>query len=158
MSTKNNDTKERVYKVYSIPSGTVIDHLPAGAAIKTIKLLKLEDSDLITVGMNFDSKKYAKKDIIKIQNRYLTQKEINKLALLAPSATINIIKNETIAEKKTVELPEVIEQIVKCSNPKCVTNNENNVKTIFYVAERRPLRIRCHHCERYMELKDIVLL
>ena len=160
MNTKKADEKKsgRVYKVYAIPSGTVIDHLPAGTALKTIDILGLEKSELLTVGINFDSKKYGKKDIIKVQNRYLSQAETNKLAMLAPNATINIIKDEALIEKKRVEIPPVIEGIVKCSNPMCVTNNENNIITRFYVARKQPLRIRCHHCERYMEPKDIVLL
>ncbi len=151
-------TKEKIYRVYAISDGTVIDHLPGATALKTIRLLKLEDCDLLTVGINFDSKKYGKKDILKIQNRYLTQDEVNKLALLAPSATINIIKNEKIKDKKKVNLPEKIESIVKCSNPKCISNNEHHIKTIFYVKKRQPIRLMCHYCERFMEQKDIILL
>ena len=155
---KQGKQKERVYKVYAISNGTVIDHLPAGTALKTIDILGLENSELLTVGINFDSKKYGKKDLIKVQNRYLGQEETNKLALLAPNATINIIKNEALKEKKVVEIPDVIENIVKCFNPKCITNNEENNITKFYVIRKRHLRIRCHHCERYMDAKDVVLL
>ena len=155
---KQSKEKERVYKVYAISNGTVIDHLAAGTALKTINLLRLEKSELLTVGMNFDSKKYGKKDIIKIQNRYLSQEETNKLALLAPNATINIIKDSRLISKKLVETPKVITSIVKCSNPKCVTNTERNITTRFYVTKKNPVTIRCHHCERYMEQEEIVLL
>jgi len=152
-------TKERVYKVYAIANGTVIDHLPGGSALKTIKILELEKGGkLLTVGMNFDSKKYGKKDIIKIQDYYLSQSDTNKLALLAPNATINIIKSSKLSQKKIVEVPQEIIRIIKCSNPKCVTNTEPNLTTRFYITSKNPVIVRCHHCERYMEQKDIKLL
>ena len=158
--TANDDASgaDRAYKVYKIENGTVIDHLPAGTALKTIQLLGMQKGELLTVGMHFDSKHMGKKDIIKVQNRSLSQQDVNKLALLAPKATINIIKDASIIEKKAVELPGRIEGIVKCNNPKCITNNERNVRTIFSLLRAEPLRLRCHHCERVMMHDDVVLL
>ncbi len=150
--------EQRAYKVYAIANGTVIDHLPAGTALKTIELLRLQNNQLLTVGMNFDSRKLGKKDIIKVQNRYLTQQEVNKLALLAPKATINIIRAGKLKEKKAVAIPEVIDGILKCNNPSCVTNNERMAGTRFALANKSPLRVICHYCERYMTADDIVLL
>lgn len=147
----------KVPKVYAIEHGTVIDHIPGGNALKIIDILGIKNEGILTIGMNFESKKIGKKDVIKIENKELTQDEIDKLALIAPNATINIIKNQQVAKKTKATIPEFIENIVKCSNPNCITNNEK-IKTRFDVSKKEPLKLRCHHCERCMTADDIVLL
>ena len=102
------------------------------------------------------SKSMGKKGIIKIGSRFLTQDEVNKIAILAPNATVNIIKDYKVKGKINVNIPNKIQNIIKCSNPKCVTNNEK-VKTVFSVINKAPLQVLCHHCERVMGANDITL-
>lgn len=148
----------RPYKVYAIKEGTVIDHIPAGSAFKVVKVLKiLSKEDLLTIGMNFDSKRIGKKDLIKIEKRFLTVDEINKISLIAPKATVSTIKNYEVAEKHRIMVPDEFAGVVKCVNPNCITNHEP-AATIFYAVEKDPLKIKCHHCERIFDREDVELL
>ncbi|MGP1515725.1 MAG: aspartate carbamoyltransferase regulatory subunit [Bacteroidales bacterium] len=145
--TTNN--KELV--VEKIDNGTVIDHIPAERVFKIVSILQLDSyEDEILIGTNLCSKKYGKKGILKIKNKYFTQDEIDKIAIIAPTATIIIIKNYEVAEKKNLELPGRIRKIVKCINPNCITNTEE-IDTIFNVVNKEPIRIQCHYCEKTME-------
>jgi len=133
METKN--LKE--LKVSAIKEGTVIDHIPARSLFKVISILELQKMETqITIGYNFDSKKLKKKGIIKLTNKFPSQKDLNKIALFAPEAKINIIKNYKVVEKDVVQVPDNIEGIVKCMNPKCITNHEE-VKTKFTILEKK---------------------
>lgn len=147
----------RAYKVYAIEHGTVIDHIPGGSALKIIDILGIKNQGILTIGMNFLSKKLGKKDVIKIENKELSQNEVNKLALIAPTATINIIKKQKVVKKINAQIPDVIEGIVKCSNPNCITNKEG-AKTKFFVLQKKPVKLRCNYCERCMKAEDVVLL
>ena len=149
-----NDPKTRID---SIKNGTSLDHLSPGTAIEVMKVLGIHDTGIVTLGMNLESKKFGYKDIIKIENKELTQDEINKLTLISPHATISIIKNYNVAKKLKVKLPDIIEGIVKCNNPKCIPNNES-VQTKFHITSQTPLKIRCHFCERYMKKEDLELI
>ncbi|MBT3464560.1 aspartate carbamoyltransferase regulatory subunit [archaeon] len=138
----------RAYKVYAIEEGTVIDHIESGKGTKVIELLNLKDStDIISMGMNFESSQVGKKDIIKIENRFLTKDELNTIAIIAPTATINIIKKAKVAEKFKVELPDEFQGIIKCRNPTCITRNEP-VKSKFKKFSESPLKVRCKYCEK----------
>jgi len=153
--------QDKAYKVYKIENGTVIDHIPAGKGLQVIKVLglgKKTNNYFIALGMNLQSKKHDYKDLVKIENKELSEEEINKIALLAPIATMNIIRNSRIAKKYTVRIPENINGIIKCSNPNCITNNEQNITTKFCLIQKNPLKIRCHYCERAMVSGDIILL
>lgn len=152
----NSIDNDRPYKVYKITNGTVIDHIPGGNALKVIEILGMPKGGIVSIGMNFDSTKLGKKDIIKIENKYLTQDEANKIALIAPTATVNIIRNSERVDKIKLNIPEILENILRCHNPKCVTNNEE-VDTKFYIDSKNPLKIRCHYCERCMRSEDITL-
>ena len=153
--------KERPYKVYRIEKGTVIDHIPRAKGIKVIEVLGLDkekNKEFVALGTNLKSKKHGYKDIVKIENVELKKGELDRIALLAPIATINIIRNSKIHKKYNVNIPNNINGIIKCSNQNCITNNEPNMITKFYLVEKSPLKVRCHYCERAMRTEDIVLL
>lgn len=153
--------KDRPYKVYRIEKGTVIDHIPKGKGIKVIEVLGLDNeknNEFVALGMNLKSKKHDYKDIVKIENTELKKEELDKIALLAPIATMNIIRKGEIHKKYDVTIPKNIKGIMKCSNPNCITNNEPYIVTKFYPIEKDPLKVRCHYCERTIRSEDIALL
>jgi len=145
-------------KVFPIDYGTVIDHTPPGKAYKVSQILKLEEFDhTVTIGSNLESRKEGRKDIIKIESRELTKEELNKIALVSPNATINIIRNEEVDDKFKVEIPNKLLNTVKCPNPKCITNFQP-VNYTFEKVSDKPLKIRCHYCERILEEKELELV
>jgi aspartate carbamoyltransferase regulatory subunit len=141
---------DRVYKVFKIQNGTVIDHIISHMALKIIDILKIKEHGIISIGINFDSKKGGKKDIIKIENVYLEKKETDIIALISPEATINIIKDSEVIEKRQIEIPKQIYGVMKCPNPMCVTNNYNDCNTNFTVEryDESSTVVRCFYCER----------
>ena len=145
-------------KVSAIREGTVIDHIPSNVALKVAGILNLEnEKNIISIATNLKSKKSGKKGIIKVAGKSLTKEEVDKIAIVAPKATVNIIRNYGVKEKIDVALPNIINNIIKCSNPNCITNNED-IKTKFYVIKKEPLLIQCHYCERGMEKNEIELV
>lgn len=136
-------------KVPLIKDGTVIDHITAGYAVKVLHILNIpkSSSSVVSVVMNVSSK-IGKKDIVKIENRELDTHEVDKIALVAPKATINIIRDYEVAEKHKVQLPDEVVGIVTCSNPTCISNTKEPVKSRFKVISKDPLRIKCYYCER----------
>lgn len=151
-----NEKQLRTFKVFTIKEGTVIDHIQAGQALKIIQILKLDNHEnIVTTGLNFPSKMLGKKDIVKVENRELTQDEANKLSILAPTATINIIKNFEVVKKFKVEIPKQLSKVAVCPNPKCITNHEN-MNTLFYTKkEKTELKLQCHYCEKIFSQHDI---
>ena len=144
-------------QVSAIENGTVIDHIPADKLFDVINVLGISRMEnAMTFGTNLRSSKLGKKAIIKIWDKFLEDDEVNKLALVAPSAKINIIRDYDVAEKKTVNVPERVEGIVKCMNPKCITNNEP-MPTRFDVIDKEKGTIRCHYCERKINKEDIIV-
>ncbi len=144
--------------VSAIKEGTVIDHIPSNVTLKVVDILDLKGiRSIISVATNLSSKTMGKKGIIKIGGKDLTKEEVDKIALIAPNATVNIIENYNVKKKIKVTIPSTISKIIKCSNPNCITNNEK-VVTKFYVLNKAPLKVRCHYCERNMEKEDISLL
>lgn len=142
--------------VAAIKDGTVIDHITAGAALKIIRLLNLAShKKLVTVGLNLPSHAMGLKDLIKVEEREIVPAEINKIAILAPHASINIIKNYEVVKKFVVELPEIVEYVVVCPNLKCITNNES-MSTKFHVTkEKDSLKLKCHYCEKTFRQDEI---
>ena len=136
-------------KIQPIKDGTVIDHITAGNAVKVLHIMGIprSSSSIVSVAMNVKSK-MGKKDIVKVEDRELDPQEVDKIALIAPKATINIIRNYEVAEKYRVNLPDEIHGILKCSNPTCISNFNEPVKSRFLVISRDPLRIKCYYCER----------
>lgn len=149
---------KRELSISAIDEGTVIDHIPADATFKVVEILNLEEQNgVVSIATNLSSKRIGKKGIVKVAGKSLTQDEVDKIAIVAPDATVNIIKNYEVKEKIKVKTPEIIENVVKCSNPVCITNNEK-VITKFYVIKKDPLKIKCHYCERTMGKEDIEIL
>jgi aspartate carbamoyltransferase regulatory subunit len=144
-NVKLNTTKKGLI-VRLIKDGTVIDHIPPGKGIKIAELLNLFNQDsVVIIGQNLESTKYGKKDIIKVENRFLKSEEYNKISLIAPYATINIIKNYEIVEKKKVVIPDVLEDVALCNNANCISNKEP-VPSKLYVISKEPLIVMCHYC------------
>ncbi len=140
-------------KVQPIKDGTVIDHITPGNALKVLKILGLlekQPDSIISIAMNVVGKR-GKKDIVKIENRELDPKEVDKIALIAPNATINIIRNYEVVEKRKVKVPDEIVGIVKCANPNCISNTKEPVQPKFIVKSRNPLKIKCYYCEKEPE-------
>ena len=147
------------YKISAIREGTVVDHITPESTFKVIEILALDKKPdlIISVGNNMGSKKIGRKGIVKISGAFLGAEEVNKIALIAPNATFNIIKNFKVTEKKQLKIPAKIEGIVKCFNPNCITNIEG-IPTMFKVISRSSLKLFCAYCERTMKREDIVLL
>lgn len=141
-------------KVDAIKNGTVIDHIPAGKGMQVADLINISGKNIVMIGLSLHSKKVGKKDIIKIENRELTQDEVNSIALIAPSATITIIKDFEVIRKAIAEIPESIEGLILCPNPKCITNSEK-IKTKFKVTDKNPLKVRCCYCEKKYLVDDV---
>ena len=148
---------ETTLRVSKIRDGTVIDHITAGNALEVLKILGITDhvKSVVTVGMNVPSKTLVLKDMVKIEGRELKSEEVDKIALLAPHASINIIRNYNVVDKQLVRLPKLIRETVKCANPACISNSKEPVKSTFYVDNEEPLRLRCHYCGYVMERQDI---
>ena len=139
-------------KIIPIKNGTVIDHITAGYAVKVLRVLKIPEStsSVVSVAMNV-SGKMGKKDIVKVENRELDPHELDKIALIAPKATINIIREYEVVKKHKVELPNEVVGIAKCSNPTCISNAREPVKSRFQIVCKDPLRIKCYYCDREPE-------
>ncbi len=144
--------------VSALKDGTVIDHIPANSLFKVISILGLEKvNTMITFGTNLDSKRLGKKGIIKISNLFFADADINKIALVAPDAKLNTIKEYRVVEKKVVEVPDEIIGIVRCMNPSCVTNNQR-ITTRFYVVDKKTVDLRCHYCEKITDQENIKII
>lgn len=134
--------------VSAIQDGTVIDHVPARNLFKVIQILGLDHIDnQITFGTNLESKKLGRKAIIKISGKFFKDEDINKIALVAPDAKLNIIRDYEVVEKRVVEVPDFIIGIARCMNPKCITNSES-VITRFRVVSKKNVALKCHYCEK----------
>lgn len=150
--------KRKELQVSAIENGTVIDHIPAGSVFQAIRILNLEKStEQILFGTNLESKKYGTKGIIKVSNRYFEAEELNKIALVAPRATIIVIKDFQVIEKKRVEVPNKISKFVRCVNPNCITNNES-VITKFDVLNKEDINLQCHYCEKITAKDNMVFV
>jgi aspartate carbamoyltransferase regulatory subunit len=150
--------KETTLRVSKIKNGTVIDHITGGHALDVVKILGITGhrSGVVSIAMNVPSKRLGVKDIVKVEGRILAASEVDKIALLAPHATINIVKDYKVVEKKRVKLPEAVKGVVKCDNPSCISNSSEPVQSKFYVEKEEPLRLKCHYCGYIMEKGDIL--
>jgi aspartate carbamoyltransferase regulatory subunit len=144
--------------VSAIQDGTVIDHIPAKNLFKVIQILGLDKIDnQITFGTNLDSKKFSRKAIIKISGVFFEDKDLNRIALVAPDANLNIIRDYEVVEKKVVEVPDNITGIAKCMNPKCITNFEP-VVTKFKVVAKKNVALKCHYCEKITNQENLQII
>lgn len=150
--------KDKTLSVSAIGEGTVIDHIPADSLFDVLSILKLDELDSqITFGTNLKSDRFGKKAIIKLEGKFFQDDEINRIALVAPEAKLNIIRDYQVAEKKSVGLPDQIEGIAKCMNPHCVTNHEN-ITTKFSVIDKKQVTLKCLYCEKITDKKHLDII
>ena len=132
--------------IESIKSGLVIDHIRAGSGAKIFSWLGLDKAEYsVALIMNVPSKAMGKKDIIKLDN--IINIDYSVLGFIDPNITVNVIKDEKIAEKITLTLPEKVENVIKCKNPRCITTTENYVSQIFHLVDKEKGQYRCHYCD-----------
>ncbi len=149
---------EREFKVFRIDNGIVIDHLPHWSAYKVLDILGLRGTDsLVTVGFGLQSDKMGQKDLMKVENLTLTAQDVNRIALVAPNATINRIENSEIVDKFKVLLPDRLEGLVRCPNPGCITHTEP-APARHLTLQRTPLALQCHYCLSIIREADLELL
>ncbi len=145
-------------RVSKIKDGMVIDHIRGGYALDVIKILGItgKEKRVMTIAVNVPSKRFKIKDIVKIEGRALNSQEVNRIALVAPHASINIIHNYEVDEKLEVKLPKAIEGIIKCVNPCCISNSDEPISSKFYVKNEEPLLLKCHYCGITLEQSDVL--
>ena len=150
-------TNKKELAVAALQNGTVIDHIPSSMLFKAVKILRIEKLQThITIGNNLESSKLGTKGIIKVADVLFPEAILNRIALIAPSAKVNIIRDFEVVEKHRVSLPETIVGIVKCNNPKCITNNEP-MKTRFEVVDNDDVTIRCHYCGHTVKSSEAII-
>lgn len=152
-----NNTTNKELVVSALENGTVLDHIPADKVYKALDILNLKGvENQITIGINLSSRAQGKKGIIKIADKFFEDEELNKLALIAPKATVNLIRNFEVVEKKTLTMPEEIVGIAKCMNPKCITNHQP-IKTRFTTIDNgNEISLLCHYCEKISDTRGIL--
>lgn len=150
-------TKNKEMQVAAIENGTVIDHIPAEKTYQVAQLLNLKEmSTPVTIGYNLPSEKIGKKGIIKVADKFFTDEEINRLSVVAPKIVLSVIRDYEVVEKKTVETPDELRGIVKCNNPKCITNNEP-MATVFNVVDKEKGTLKCHYCDKEQDINEVKL-
>ncbi len=145
--------------VRKIKMGTVIDHIPPGRAFIVLRLLGLhqEPRNRLAVIVNTDSRKLGRKDIIKVEGIHIKGETLNKIGLVAPDATVNYVEEYRVVEKFKVRLPDEVIGVVKCSNPRCISNSpREHITPRLEVVRPSPLRLRCIYCERYTDYEDVI--
>ena len=149
----------RELRVSKIKDGTVIDHIDAGRALHVLRILGLTGSEglVIAVVMNVPSRKLGRKDIVKVEGLELREEQVNKIALIAPSATINIIRDYEVVEKVKVRVPPIVEGLLRCANPNCISNQPREpITPRFYVRSLRPLKMVCGYCGTELNQDDVI--
>ena len=142
------------FRVTPIRNGTVIDHIECGMALKVLRIIGVEGSNVrstVSILMHVPSKKGGWKDVVKVEDRELDPKEVDKISLISPKATINIIRDFNVAEKYNLRLPDVIRGIVRCGNPSCITNLKEPVEPEFKIESSDPPVLRCIYCDRILD-------
>jgi len=143
--------------VRRIKEGTVIDHIDEGKGLQVLDALRIDgkDGSLITIALNVPSGKFKKKDIIKVENKFLKDDDTNKLAIIVPNATINIIKNYKLVEKRRVALPNEVDRIFRCSNPDCITNSTEHIESVMDVIDKEGRVLKCRYCSRILDVNQL---
>ncbi|MEM4298660.1 MAG: aspartate carbamoyltransferase regulatory subunit [Nitrososphaerota archaeon] len=144
--------------VRRIKEGTVLDHVEAGSALRVLSALNIQGKEgyTVTIAMNVPSGKMGKKDIVKIADRFLSREETNRIALIAPRATVNLIKDYRVIEKRSVELPDSFIDVFRCPNPTCISNSKEPIRSIIDMATKSPPLLRCRYCGRLLEPQDLL--
>ncbi|MFW9847171.1 MAG: aspartate carbamoyltransferase regulatory subunit [Candidatus Thorarchaeota archaeon] len=146
-------------RVVKISDGTVIDHITAGHALQVLQILGITGKEdyVITLAMNISSSKTGQKDIVKLEHRFLEDQEVARIALVAPNATLNLIEDGKVTRKTRIELPDMISNVIKCPNQRCVTNKEREpITPKFEVVSKTPVFLKCHYCWTMIDETDIV--
>ena len=150
--------KKKELQVAALENGTAIDHIPPSQLFKVAKLLGLENMDnTITIGNNFHSNKMGSKGMIKISDKFFCDEEINRISVVAPHVKLNIIRDYEVVEKKEVQMPDELKAIIKCANPKCITNNEP-MATLFHVVDKDNCIVKCHYCEKEQKREEFTII
>ena len=143
--------------VAAIENGTVIDHIPAEKTYQVVNLLGLQNLQTpVTIGFNYLSKKLGRKGVIKVSDKFFSDDEISRLSVVSPNVVLSIIKNYEVVEKKKVITPDELRGIVKCNNPKCITNNEP-MQTVFNVIDKEHGILKCHYCDKEQDINKVEL-
>jgi len=148
---------EKTQLVNKIKNGTVIDHIPVNRGLKVLELLGSNMSKIETavVIINMVSGTLDHKDILKIENRELTNNEVNNISLIAPDATLNIIRDWKVSHKSDITVPDILEDVFDCPNSNCISNaNEPNVSK-FNITNKNPLSLTCQYCERIFSINEL---
>lgn len=147
---------DNVLKVEKLRKGVVIDHIPAGRGFTIAKYLGLfgERKDSLIIATNLVSRKYGKKDIIKIENKLLDDIDLYTVGIFAPNATISYINDFSVIKKVKPQLPQIITGIFSCQNQACITKIEGRPK--FYIENKNPVRLRCYYCENIIDEETLV--
>ncbi len=146
-------------RVTAIRNGTVIDHIPAGHALQVIQMLHIDmtRSTPVSLVMNVPSDKLGRKDVLKIEDRELNQEQLDRLALIAPAASIAIIRNHALAEKLRVKLADDMVNVARCSFSNCITKNAREpLPQRLSVISQDPLEVRCYYCGRGQDLEEVI--
>lgn len=140
-------------EITSLKKGIVIDHIKPGLGIKIFNLLHLDElEDEVALILNANSTSQGKKDIVKIANNL--DINLDAVSIIDPSAIVNFIEDEKVIEKKSLELPEISEGILKCQNPSCVTTNERNIKSKFILIDREEKMYKCAYCDHIYDVEE----
>lgn len=151
-------TDKKELAVAALKNGTVIDHIPSEALFRAVRILGIEQLDTaVTIGNNLPSRRLGNKGIIKVADVEFPEDVLNRIAIIAPTAMVNIIRNYEVVEKRPVVLPDVLVGLVKCSNPKCVTNHEP-MATRFNVIDHDNVKLRCHYCNHTISGADAEII
>lgn len=144
--TETENAENKGLLVRRIQNGTVIDHIAAGEALNVVKILGITGSteEALSIATNVPSGQMGKKDIVKLNDRELLKEEVDRIALISPHATINIIRNYKVCEKKGVEIPTVIDGLVRCPNPGCISNTNEPIRSRFVMTQKG---LRCTYCD-----------
>lgn len=151
--------KREELMVAAIKNGTVIDHIPSSKLFEVVNLLHLEqiDNSSIMMGYNLQSKKHGTKSIIKVSDKFFTDAELNQLSVVAPNVSLCVIRDYEVVEKKTATTPDTLHGIVRCNNPKCITNNEP-MQTVFHAVDKANGILKCHYCEKEQDIEKVKLV
>ena len=149
--------QESELMVRRIKEGTVLDHIDEGKGLQVLNALRIDgkDGSLITIALNVPSGKFKKKDIIKVENKFLKDDDTNMLSVIAPKATINIIKDYKLVEKRRVALPNEINRIFRCSNPDCITNSTEHIESVMDVIDKEGRVLKCRYCSRVLDVNKL---
>ncbi|MBU4245548.1 MAG: aspartate carbamoyltransferase regulatory subunit [Nanoarchaeota archaeon] len=143
---------EKTLRVEKIKNGTVIDHIVAGRGAEVLRALKGIEGRTVILAVNVSSTRMGKKDVLRIEDKYLAPPEYSHVALVSPDATIVTIRDFEVMKKEKADLPKSLKGIAKCNNPACVSNREPDVASEFSVIEKRPARLKCLYCEQEMRV------